>query len=87
VDSGQGAFGCRGRYLDSTQASIRQTLALRAEELAISGRWNSYVALKILLARFYRQLALLHGLGILIVFHFPIRFEPVCARLIRLVGD
>ena len=75
------------RYLDSTQASVRQTLALRAEELAVSGRWNSYVALKILLARFYLQLALLNGLGILFVFHFPVRFEPVCARLIRLVGD
>ena len=42
---------------------------------------------QILLARFYLQVALLNGLGILFVFHFPVRFEPVCARLIRLLGD
>jgi len=39
--------------LDSTQASVPQILALR-EELATSGRWNSYVAPKILLARYLR---------------------------------
>ena len=74
-------------YLHSIRSDVRRRLTCRADELVFSGRWASYVAVKVLLWRFNLHLALLSALGILFVFYVPVRFEPVCARLIRLLGD
>jgi hypothetical protein len=74
-------------YLNSIQADVRMRLAIRAEEMALQGRWNPYLALRFLLHRSNAQAALLTALGFLFVLHVPVKFEGACDSMARLLGS
>src|ERR1700689_611138 len=74
-------------YLNSIQADVRMKLAIRAEEMALLGRWNPYLALRFLLHRSNAQVALLTSLGFLFVLHLPVKFEAACDSMARLLGN
>jgi hypothetical protein len=74
-------------YLNSIQADVRLRLSTRAEEMAILGRWNPYLALRLLLHRSNAQVALLTALGFLFVLHAPVKFEGACDSMARLLGN
>jgi hypothetical protein len=73
-------------YLSSIQADVRARLAIRAEEMALLGRWNPYLALRFLLHRSNAQVALLMALGFLFVLRVPVKFEAACDSMARLLG-
>jgi hypothetical protein len=74
-------------YLNSIQADVRIRLAIRAEEMALLGRWNPYLALRILLHRSNAQVALLTAFGFLFVLRVPVKFEAACDSMARLLGN
>jgi hypothetical protein len=74
-------------YLNSIQADVRMRLAIRAEEMALLGRWNPYLALRFLLHRSNAQVALLTALGLLFVLRVPVKFETACDSMARLLGN
>jgi hypothetical protein len=74
-------------YLNAIQADVRTRLAIRAEEMALMGRWNPYLALRFLLHRSNAQVALLTALGYLFVLHAPVKFEAACESMARLLGN
>jgi non-ribosomal peptide synthetase component F len=74
-------------YLNSIQADVRMRLAIRAEEMALLGRWNPYLALRFLLHRSDAQVALLTALGFLFVLRIPVKFEAACDSMARLLGN
>jgi hypothetical protein len=74
-------------YLNSIQADVRMRLAVRAEEMALLGRWNPYLALRFLLHRSNAQVALLTALGFLFVLRVPVKFEAACDSMARLLGS
>jgi hypothetical protein len=73
-------------YLNAIRADVRTRLAIRAEELALMGRWNPYLADRWLLHRSTAQVALLKALGFLFVMHVPVKFEGACNSMARLLG-
>ena len=75
------------QYLQSIREDARTKLSARADELALSGQWARYSGHKLLLCRFTLQIAGLNLLGALFVIHIPVKFEPACERLMRLVGE
>lgn len=82
-----GRFRLLHGYLRSIRGDVRGRLSHRADEIALSGRWKLYCALQITLRRAEMHTAWLHALGILFLLHCPVRFEPECARLARLLGN
>jgi hypothetical protein len=74
-------------YLKSIQADVRMRLAMRAEEMALLGRWNPYLALRILLYRSNAQMAWMTALGFLFVLRVPVKFEAACNSMARLLGN
>ncbi|MGA3238476.1 MAG: hypothetical protein ABSG03_19450 [Bryobacteraceae bacterium] len=74
-------------YLKSIQADVRIRLAMRAEEMALLGRWNPYLALRFLSHRSNAQMALLTTLGLLFVLRAPVKFEAACDSMARLLGN
>jgi hypothetical protein len=74
-------------YLKSIQSDVRMRLAMRAEEMALLGRWNPYLALRILLHRSNAQMAWLTALGFLFVLRAPVKFEAACDSMARLLGN
>jgi hypothetical protein len=74
-------------YLESIQADVRLRLSIRAEEMALLGRWNPYLAHRYLLHRSSAQVALLTMLGFLFVLHAPVKFESACDSMARLLGN
>ena len=74
-------------YLNSIQADVHMRLAIRAEEMALLGRWNPYLALRFLLHRSNAQAALLTMLGFLFVLRVPVKFEAACDSMARLLGS
>ncbi len=73
-------------YLNSIRTDVRMRLAIRAEEMALLGRWNPYLALRFLLHRSNAQMALLTALGFLFVLRVPVKFETACDSMARLLG-
>ncbi len=73
-------------YLRSIRGDVRRRLMERADEMALSGRWKAYCGLQIKLRHAELHTTLLHVLGILFLVHWPVKFEPACARLARLLG-
>jgi len=82
-----GRFRLLHGYLRSIRGDVRHRLSQRADEMALSGKWKSYCALHVTLRRAETHTACLHVLGILFLLHIPVRFEPECARLARLLGS
>jgi hypothetical protein len=74
-------------YLNSIRTDVRMRLAIRAEDMAILGRWNPYLALRFLLHRSNAQVALLMLLGFLFVLRVPVKFEAACDSMTRLLGN
>jgi hypothetical protein len=74
-------------YLNAIQADVRMRLGLRAEEMALLGRWNPYLALRFLSHRSNAQVALLTALGFLFVLHVPVKFDAACDSMAQLLGN
>jgi hypothetical protein len=74
-------------YLNSIRTDVRQRLANRAEAMALVGRWNPYLALRLLLHLSNAQMAFLTALGFLFVLRVPVKFEAACNSMARLLGN
>jgi hypothetical protein len=82
-----GRFRLLRGYLRSIRGDMRHRLSQRADDMALSGKWKSFCALHLTLRRAEMHTACLHVLGILFLLHIPVRFEPECTRLARLLGS
>jgi hypothetical protein len=70
-------------YLRSIQEDVREQLAVKADRMALSGHWSSYLILRWFMWRAEAMVALLAARGLLFALRVPVRFDRACDSMSR----
>jgi hypothetical protein len=75
------------QYLRAIREGVSTCVDATAQEIAVSGRWNSYAHVRALHWRARACMAMLAIRGMLFVAHVPVNFGKPCQDLCELIGD